>query len=119
MLRTGMVIDPRYQEHHTGPGHPERAERIGILLRLNEEYQREGLVRLEPRLATAEEIAYNHDPGHIDQVAATARRDFYAFDADTPTSARSYATACLAAGGFLTLLEAIMTGEVVFMAPPI
>ena len=112
MLHTGLVIDTRYQEHNTGPGHPERAERIGALLRLDEEYQREGLVRLEPRLATPEEIAYNHDPGHIDRVAATAQRDFYAFDADTSTSARSYTTACLAAGGFLKLLEAIMTGEV-------
>ncbi len=112
MLRTGMVIDTRYQEHNTGPNHPERAARIGTLLRLNEEYQREGLVRLAPRPASPAEIAYNHDPNHIGQVAATAQRDFYAFDADTPTSAQSYATACLAAGGLLTLLEAIMIKEV-------
>ncbi len=112
MLRTGMMIDARYQEHDTGPSHPERAERIGTLLRLGEEYEREGLVRLAPRPASPNEIAYNHDPEHIGRVAATAQQDFHAFDADTPTSAQSYATACLAAGGFLTLLEAIMTSEV-------
>ncbi len=112
MLRTGIIMDTRYQEHNTGPSHPERAERIGTLLRLEQEYQREGLVRLTPRLADPNEIAYNHDPGHIDRVAATAQQDFYAFDADTPTSAQSYTTACLATGGLLTLLESIMTGEV-------
>ncbi len=112
MLRTGLVIDPRYQEHQTGPRHPERAERIGALLSLREEYPREGLVFLPPRLATLEEIAYNHGPDHIARVAATAEKDFFAFDADTPTSRQSFGTACLAVGGFLTLLEAIMTHEV-------
>ena len=34
MLRTGIVIDPRYQEHNTGLGHPERTERIGVLRHL-------------------------------------------------------------------------------------
>ena len=28
MLRTGVVLDSRYQHHNPGQGHPERAERI-------------------------------------------------------------------------------------------
>lgn len=112
MLRTGIVVDTRYQEHYTGRNHPERAARIGMLLTLAEEYQRPGILRLEPRLATPEEIALIHDPAHHDRVAATAEKNYFAFDADTPVSAQSYATALLATGGLLTLIEAIMTREV-------
>jgi acetoin utilization deacetylase AcuC-like enzyme len=82
------------------------------LLSLIEEYRRPGVTRLEPRPATPEEIALIHDPSHIGRVAATAEKNSFAFDADTPVSAQSYATALLATGGLLAVLEAIMSREV-------
>ncbi len=112
MLRTGIVLDSRYQNHFTGRNHPERPARIGALLNLVETYQRAGLKRFEPRLATPQEIALIHEPSHIDRVAATAQQERFAFDADTPVSAQSYETALLATGGLLTLLEAVMTREI-------
>ena len=112
MLRTGIVVDARYQDHYTGRNHPERPARIGTLLRLVEEYQRPGVKRLDPRPATPEEIALVHDPAHVGRVAATAEKNYFAFDADTPVSAQSYGTALLATGGLLTILEAIMTRDV-------
>ena len=112
MLRTGIVLDSRYQDHFTGRNHPERPARIGALLNLVETYQRTGLKRFEPRLATPEEIALIHEPSHVDRVAATAQQERFAFDADTPVSAQSYDTALLATGGLLTLLEAVMTRDI-------
>ena len=112
MLRTGIVVDARYQDHYTGRNHPERPARIGTLLKLVEEYQRPGVKRLDPRPATPEEIALVHDPAHVGRVAATAEKNYFAFDADTPVSAQSYGTALLATGGLLTVLEAIMTRDV-------
>jgi acetoin utilization deacetylase AcuC-like enzyme len=107
-----MVIDSRYQDHNPGRNHPERPARISTLLNLMETYQRAGLKRFEPRLATPEEVMLIHDPAHVDRVAATAQQERFAFDADTPVSAQSYATALLATGGLLTLLESIMTNEI-------
>ena len=112
MLRTGIVVDARYQEHYTSRNHPERAARIDTLLSLAQEYQRPGMKRFAPRPATPAEVALIHDPAHIGRVAATAEKSAFAFDADTPVSAQSYATALLATGGLLTLLEAIMTRDV-------
>ncbi len=74
MLRTGIVVDARYQDHYTGRNHPERPARIGTLLKLVEEYQRPGVKRFEPRPATPEEIALVHDPAHIGLVAGRPRR---------------------------------------------
>jgi acetoin utilization deacetylase AcuC-like enzyme len=121
-MRTGLVIDERYERHDTGPGHPERPERIRMLRRLVDDYRRDDLVRLEPRLATTDELALVHDPRHIALVASSAAHEFAAFDADTRVSAASWETARLAAGGALAVADAVAAGDVdngfAFVRPP-
>jgi acetoin utilization deacetylase AcuC-like enzyme len=120
MAGTGVMIDPRYVDHHTGAGHPERPERIAVLLPMIEAAA--DLTRVAPRPASGEELALVHDGAYVEEVAQTAHKPWFAFDADTPTSPESYATARLAAGGFLALLDAIMSGAVrngfAFVRPP-
>jgi len=121
-MKTGLVLDRRYEAHDTGAGHPERPERIRAIRDLMAHYRRDGLVDVEPRSATAEELALNHRPEHVARIATTAGRACTALDADTPVSSQSFATAALAAGGYLRLLEAIMAGDVdngfAFVRPP-
>jgi acetoin utilization deacetylase AcuC-like enzyme len=120
MAQTGVVIDPCYLEHDTGAGHPERPERIAVLLPLVAAAQH--VVRVPTRAASGDELALVHDAAYIDEVAATQARSRFAFDADTPTSPRSYATATRAAGGLLALLDAVMRQQVengfAFVRPP-
>jgi acetoin utilization deacetylase AcuC-like enzyme len=111
MSRTGVVIDPRYLEHDTGPGHPERPDRIAVLLPLLRAAA-ERYPMLPPRAASGDEIALVHDPAYVEEVAATEHKARFAFDADTPTCPRSYAIACLAAGGVLVLLDAVMARQI-------
>jgi len=119
-MTTGIVLDRRYMEHEPGAGHPERPERIGVLVR--EVLERPGIVRVEPRPATAEEITLVHGEGHFERVARTSQISHFAFDADTPVSSRSFDTACLAAGGLLALLDEVMADRVdngfAFVRPP-
>jgi len=121
-MRTGLVLDRRYEAHDTGAGHPERPERIRAIRDLMKQYRRDDLVELEPRLATDAELALNHDPTHVARVAETAGRPHGAFDADTPVCSESYATAALAAGGYLELLDRILARDVdngfAFVRPP-
>jgi acetoin utilization deacetylase AcuC-like enzyme len=108
-MQTGIVLDARYMAHDTGHGHPERAERIGVLLPAMAE--RADVVHVAPRLATGDDVVLVHGEGHFERVARTARHAHDAFDADTPVSARSFETACLAAGGLLALLDEVMAGR--------
>jgi acetoin utilization deacetylase AcuC-like enzyme len=108
-MRTGIVLDPRYMEHDTGHGHPERAERIGIFLPAV--LDRTDVVRVAPRQATADEVTLVHGAGHFEKVARTRGLSRFAFDADTPVSARSFDTACLAVGGLLALIDDVMAGR--------
>ncbi|UCG53467.1 MAG: histone deacetylase [Candidatus Latescibacterota bacterium] len=112
MLKTGYVLDKRYQNHINPPGHPERSERIAALLDLMKNYKREGLVRVEPRPATVDELESTHDRQHIDRVAATAEKEHFVFDLDTHASSRSYETALLSTGGLLALIDSVMKGDI-------
>src|SRR5262245_37091874 len=107
---TGIVLDPRMLAHDPGFGHPERPDRLRVLL---DRFGEAGdLVHLGARAATEEEIARVHAPELLMLAAATARRPRTLLDADTATSPGSYDAARLAAGAVLTLCEAILAGEV-------
>lgn len=110
--RTGIVLDPRYLEHVTGRGHPERPERIETLLAMRDALEPTGLAPIEPRPATREELELVHSPEHVDRVEATARMERHKLDVDTPVGPESHATALLAAGGLLEAIDATMRGEV-------
>jgi acetoin utilization deacetylase AcuC-like enzyme len=112
MLRTGIVIDQRYEAHDPGAGHPERPARIAALSAALGGCKRSGLVRIEPRSASSEDLALVHDPDYLGEVAATSHHEHFAFDADTWVSSASYDTALLAAGGVLALVDAVLAGEV-------
>jgi len=109
-MTTGIVLDRRYMDHDPGAGHPERPERIGVLAR--EALEGPGVVRVDPRPATAEDVTLVHGEGHFERVARTRQLSRFAFDADTPVSSRSFDTACLAAGGVLALVDEVMAGRV-------
>jgi len=107
---TGIVLDPRMLAHDPGAGHPERPERLAVLLdRLQ---GASGLTPLGIRPADEDELTLVHSVGYVERAAATAGRPRVIFDADTSTSPGSYAAARLAAGGLLTACEAVLAGEV-------
>ena len=119
-MSTGIVLDARYLEHDPGPGHPERPQRIAVLLSSLAEGG--GVTRVEPRLATGDDVTLVHGEGHFENVQRTRTRSRFAFDADTPVSAHSFDTACLAAGGLLALLDEVVAGRLrngfAFVRPP-
>ncbi len=109
-MDTGLVLDERYTRHDTGEGHPERSQRIEVLL--SSIHEGPGLRCIAPRLATADEITLVHDDRHFAAVASTSGVERTSFDADTPVSAASFDTACLAAGGLLALIDEVLAGSV-------
>lgn len=111
MKATSVVIDRDYLKHLPGAGHPERPERIQVLLDLAAGLDRQKYSLLAPRSAAREDIERVHDADHIRLVESTSSRNGFALDGDTITSRDSFAVALLAAGGFLTALDAIASGD--------
>jgi len=111
-MTTCYIYHPVFLEHNL-PGHPENAQRLErIMAVLEGSGVLERLVPVEPRPATEEELERVHTPAHIERVRAEAERGGGHLDPDTYVNRRSYEAACMAAGGLLAAVEAVLSGEV-------
>ncbi len=112
-MSAGVIYDPRYLAHETGPDHPESPARLtAIVTRLEETGLWGRLAHLAPRPVTLPELERIHTPAHIAGIRDLAARGGGYADVDTPVSPASYEVALLAAGGVLRGLEAVLAGEV-------
>jgi acetoin utilization deacetylase AcuC-like enzyme len=111
MKPSAILIDREFLKHMPGRGHPERPERLRVLLDLAETLDAGRFQLLHPRAASRSEIELCHDPKYVELVESTASLSQYALDGDTITSHDSFAVALLATGGFLTLLDSVAAGE--------
>jgi len=99
-----LVASPRFEEHVTPPGHPERMERAQLFNALAAGWVKQGGPRAEPRSVRREELARVHDAAYLDHLAATAGRAVM-LDPDTYTSPESIEIAALAAGATVQAAE--------------
>jgi acetoin utilization deacetylase AcuC-like enzyme len=111
---TGFVYDDAYLKHITGPGHPERPERLpAIVAQLKSAGLLEHLLRIQPRPAERAWITAVHTSEHLETLCQLYEKgDRYAGTRDTPIGASSYEVALLAAGGVLAAVDAVVAGEV-------
>ena len=92
-----LISSPRFQEHTTPPGHPERPERAEVFDQVAEDWRDRGLTVVEPRPVTREELLRVHDDAYIAAIERTAGHAVR-LDPDTFTSPESFEIALLAAG---------------------
>ena len=115
-----LISSPRFIEHTTPPGHPERPERGELFTEVASTYERSGGQVRAPRSATDEELARVHSRGYLDAIAATAGKAAM-LDADTFTSPESHEVALLGAGAAIDAARhAFAAGEPAFalVRPP-
>jgi acetoin utilization deacetylase AcuC-like enzyme len=115
-----LICSPRFEEHVTPPGHPERLERAHVFRQVAARWIKAGGPSAAPRAARREELTRVHDAAYLDSIAATAGRATM-LDADTYTSPESVEVADLAAGAAVQAGEhALASGEAAFalVRPP-
>ena len=113
MKRTGIVRDERYIDHITDDYHPENPNRLRSIYAMLQQGDMEGqFTEIPPRLATRQELEMVHLPSYIDLIASTADQPPRRLDPDTVASPKSYEAACLAVGGVLEAIEAVLQGKI-------
>jgi acetoin utilization deacetylase AcuC-like enzyme len=123
VMATLLCTDPRFRDHDTSRGHPERPERLLALERgIIDSGVEDDLVRLDLRPATVDELARVHDRSYITALARFCENGGGQLDLDTVASAASYDVAALAAGAGLVAVDALRSGagDAAFLAvrPP-
>lgn len=110
-MKTGIVYDHIYLEHHH-KGHPESKDRLIAII---QELERRGLlkelVHVGTRRATAYEVATNHDPAYVQEVADFCAAGGGYLDPDTYATTSSYDVALHAVGGVLEGLDKLINRE--------
>ena len=113
-MKTLLVYTPRYLEHDTGWGHPERAERLNAII---DGLERAGLwdspstpVR-QPKPAKVGDVRAVHSAEYVELVRRLSASEI-PIDGDTPTRKQTYELALLSAGGAIEGARAAWRGEV-------
>jgi acetoin utilization deacetylase AcuC-like enzyme len=111
MGKTSFIYNPLFLKHETEP-HPENPGRLeAIYNKIQDSDLAQELTFTEPRVATPEQIARNHDAGYIERVRTAWEEGSRNLDADTVISQDSYEAAALAAGAGLTAVDLVVDGD--------
>src|SRR5215471_4015552 len=99
-----LISSPRFQEHNTPPGHPERPERADVFDAVVKDWRDRVSAVVEPRAATRDELLLVHSAEHVRMISETNGRAAM-LDPDTFTSPESYDVALRAAGAAVQAME--------------
>ncbi len=113
MPRTGLVLDDCFKRHLTGPGHPERAERLDAVRR---DLTEAGLVErcrlIEPSAIAMDRLLANHAESYIQRLKQHCAAGEQHIDCvDSVICPETYDIALLAAGAVVAAADAVATGE--------
>jgi acetoin utilization deacetylase AcuC-like enzyme len=103
-----LFTSPRFADHLTPPGHPERVARFEVMQVVASEFRKRGGRVEEPRRVTDEEITRIHDVEYLSSIKEVAGRAV-ALDPDTFTSPATCDVAYLAAGAAVSAVEHVLS----------
>lgn len=113
-MTTVLFSHPAFLEHDTGPGHPERPDRLRAIERVLSHETFAALKREEAPLRDDDEtyILLAHAKEHLAQMRAAAkdRSGLAHIDGDTVVSPGTWEAARRAVGAGLAAVDAVMTG---------
>lgn len=114
MTRTGLIQDDRFQWHDTGPGHPERPQRLA---RIASALKERGLdsacspIKFNP--VDRALVRRNHDETYIDRVRKACEDGRRYIDVpDSAICPESFEIAQFATGAMIAAVDAVMAGTV-------
>ncbi len=111
-MATLLYTDPRFVDHDTHAGHPERPERMAAVdLGVAESTVVDDLVQVRPREATVDELAAVHDRSYLEALERFCSSGGGNLDPDTVAMQESWSIARLAAGAGLDAIERLRAGE--------
>ena len=67
-MKTGLITSDTYQDHDTGPGHPEQIARVTVINENFKKYNNKNILWKKPSLIKDDIIKDTHDAEYIDLI---------------------------------------------------
>lgn len=113
-MATAIIHHPIYEKHDTGPGHPEMPSRYRVVIDSlqNDAELWNSLTEITPEKASQGLVQAAHTKEHFKRVEGAFANGLDRLDMDTTISMKSFDASLYAAGGAISAVDAVMSGEV-------
>jgi acetoin utilization deacetylase AcuC-like enzyme len=113
MSALSIITHPIYLEHDTGPGHPEKPDRLrAIIEKLKHSRLINRVELIEPESADQKSIVAAHSVEYVEHITNTIKNGIKILDGgDTVVSEKSLDAALYAAGGAMKAVELLKNEE--------
>ena len=111
-MKTGLITSDTYQNHNTGDGHPEKIDRVTVVIDNFKKLDNKKLIWKTPNKFENSFLIKTHTSNYIDQVNKSFPKKGYNFlDGDTIVSPGSKDASKDAVGSIITAIDGVQNKE--------
>ena len=111
-MKTGLITSDTFQNHDTGPGHPEQIARVSVIIENFKKLNNQNILWKKPSIISDEIIKNTHDSRYVDLVKNSfPNKGFLSLDGDTIISPGSKNASFDAAGSIITAIDGVQNKE--------
>ena len=111
-MKTGLIFSNSYQNHDTGPGHPEQIARVSVIIEKLRRCNNNNILWKKPSIITDDIIKDTHDDAYVDLVKNSfPTKGFSSLDGDTIISPGSKEATFDAAASIITAIDGVQNKE--------
>ena len=111
-MKTGLITSDTYQNHDTGPGHPEQISRVSVINENFKKLKNKNILWKKPSVISEDIIKGAHDSNYIELVKNSfPSKGFSSLDGDTIISPGSKNATFDAAGSIIAAIDGVQNRE--------
>ena len=109
-MKTGIITTDSYLNHETGQGHPERADRVSVVIENLKKNKK--LIWKKPLKFDSKYLKITHKPNYIDEVENSfPKKGLHFLDGDTIVSPGSRQASSDAVASIITAIDSVVSKE--------
>ena len=111
-MKTGLISSDTFQNHDTGPGHPEQIARVTVIIENFKKFNNKNILWKKPSIISDEIIKDVHDTKYINLIKnSIPTKGFSSLDGDTIISPGSKNATFDAAASIITAIDGVQNKE--------
>ena len=111
-MKTGIITTDTYLNHNTGKGHPERADRVTVIINNLKKLKSKSLIWKKPKTFDFKYLQLTHDNDYLNNIKDSFPAEGLNFlDGDTILSPGSKEATSDAVGSIITAIDGVINKD--------